>query len=154
MEENLKKLSKLKESYNELNKKLKLFVLLTKAKDEYDKYDYSSGRKTLKEALSVTKENPEIYRGLGCIEQFDGHYETALEYFNQSLKYSQNKEVDYTLIGMVYYLLENYDEALKYFDLALAENIDYESAYEGKNQALLESHVRILDIQEALEKCF
>ena len=55
---------------------------------------------------------------------------------------------------MVYYLQEKLDDAVQYFNLAIDENEDYTSAYEGRNQAMLENHVKILDLQESLKKYF
>ena len=54
------------------------------------------------------------------------------------------------LIGMIYYLENNFDEAIKYFNFAIYINDDYDSAYEGRNQSMLERHVDILDLQDAL----
>ena len=45
---------------------------------------------------------------------------------------------------------ENLEEAIKYFNLAIDENDNYDSAYEGRNQAMLENHVNILDLQDTL----
>ena len=39
-------------------------------------------------------------------------------------------------------------------NLAIDENEDYTSAYKGRNQAMLENHVKILDLQESLKKYF
>ena len=46
------------------------------------------------------------------------------------------------------------DEAVKYFNLAIDENDDYSSAYEGRNQAMLENHLKIIDLQDSLKKYF
>ena len=55
---------------------------------------------------------------------------------------------------MVYYLEDRLDEAVENFNLAIDENDSYTKAYEGRNQAMLENHVKILDLQEALKKYF
>ncbi len=154
MDEALKKLKKMSDSYKKLSKKLKLFNLLNKAKEEYDKYDYDSARATLLESLSQFPNNAEILRGLGCVEQFDNNFDKAVNYFHKSLKFSDKKEVDYTLLGMAYYLQEEYENAMKYFNMAIEINDNYTPAYEGRNQAMLEEHLKIIDLQEALEKCF
>ena len=57
-------------------------------------------------------------------------------------------------MGMVYYLTDRLDEAVKYFNLAIDENDDYTEAYEGRNQAMLENHLKLIDLQEALKKYF
>ena len=59
-----------------------------------------------------------------------------------------------TLIGMIHYLTEELDEAVKYFNLAIDTNDDYTAAYEGRNQAMLENHLKIIDLQETLKKYF
>lgn len=138
-----------------MNRKVLLLSLLDKAQSEYDKYDFESGEKTLLEAYKLEPKNPSVLRGLGCIEQFGkSDYEKALEYFFKALEFSKQKEVEYTLIGMVYYFEENLDDAVKYFNLAIDENDDYTSAYEGRNQAMLENHLKIIDLQESLKKYF
>lgn len=154
MEDEVNRLNKISDSFHKLSKKVKLYSLLKKADSEYQKCDYSSGRKTLQYTLTEFPNNVEALRGLGCVEQFDGNLDEALEYFFKSSEYSDDKEVDYTLIAMVYYLKEDFDTALKYFDMAIEYNEEYTSAYEGRNQAMLENHLKILDLQDALEKFF
>ena len=153
-ENDITELENIANSLKRMNAKVKLFSIIRKAKKEYDKYDYNSGIETLKKGLDIDKTNPTVLRGLGCMNQFQGNYEKAIEYFNKALENSEAKEVEYTLIGMVYYIQNNLDESIKYFNLALEENDNYDSAYEGRNQAMLENHVNILDLQEALKKYF
>ena len=88
------------------------------------------------------------------MHQFNKKYDRALEYFEKALEFSTSKEIEYTLIGMVYYLEDRLDEAVENFNLAIDENDSYTKAYEGRNQAMLENHVKILDLQEALKKYF
>ena len=105
-------------------------------------------------AIEIEPNNSVPYRGLGCIEQFSGNYDSAIKYFFKALELSDSKEVEYTLIGMAYYLTDKLDEAVKYFNLAIDENDDYSSAYEGRNQAMLENHLKIIDLQDSLKKYF
>ena len=93
-------------------------------------------------------------RGFGCFKQAEGNYEEAIEFFKKALEYSSAKEVEYSLIGMAYYLQEKLDEAVKYFNLAIDANDNYDKAYEGRNQAMLENHLKIIDLQESLKKYF
>ena len=95
-----------------------------------------------------------ILRGFGCFKQAEGNYKEAIEFFKKALKYSSAQEIEYSLIGMAYYLQDKLDDAVEYFNLAIDKNDDYESAYEGRNQAMLENHVRILDLQDSLKKYF
>lgn len=134
--------------------KIKLIKLIIKAKQEYDKYDYESSRQSLEEGLQLDPENPVILRGLGCIEQFGGNYDEAVSYYKKAVKFSTAKELEYTLIGTAYYLQDKLDEAVEYFNLAIDANDDYTVAYEGRNQAMLENHIRILDLQDSLKKYF
>lgn len=134
--------------------KVKLISLISKAKSEYDSYDYESGMQTLLEAYALAPENPAVLRGLGCMHQFKGEFNQAIEYFEKALQYSEAKEVEYTLIGMAYYLQDRLDEAIENFNLAIENNDNYDSAYEGRNQAILENHLKILDLQEVLKKYF
>ncbi len=149
--ENLKKIS---DFFKKSNAKIKLIKLLRKAKLEYDRYDYQSSLESLNEAYKLNPENPAVLRGLGCINQFNQNYEQAVEYYLQASRYSTAKEVEYTLIGMAYYLQDRLDEAIEYFNYAIDENDNYDKAYEGRNQAMLENHLKIIDLQEALKKYF
>ncbi len=134
--------------------KVKLIKLITKAKREYDKYDYDTSLETLREAFGVNPQNPAVLRGLGCVYQFKKEYEKALEYYHKALEFSECKETEYTLIGIVYYIQNNLDEAIKYLNLAIDCNDNYENAYEYRNQAMLENHLKIVDLQETLKKYF
>ena len=154
MNEELDKLNELADFFRRMNSKILLLKLINQAKFEYDKYDYEAGRKSLIEAYLINKKNPVIFRGLGCIKQFSGNFNSAVRYFNMALKYSDKKEVEYTLLGMAYYLHGKLDKAVEYFNLAIDKNDDYDSAYEGRNQAMLENHLRIIDLQESLKKQF
>lgn len=154
MSEELDRLNKLSDFFKTINYKIKLISLIKKAKLEYDSYDYSSAYESLLKAFKLDKKNPAILRGLGCINQFKGDYSQAIDYYKKALEYSKSKELEYTLIGTVYYIEDKLDEAIKYFNLAIDENDDYEKAYENRNQAILENHMKIVDLQEMLKKYF
>lgn len=110
----------------------------------------------LKERINTLlkiSENPQdtgALRALGIEMQKKEKFEKALEYYFEALKNSPQKEVECTLIGTVYYLQEKFDNALKYFELAIELNDNYEPAYEGRNQTLLENHLKIAELQERL----
>ena len=150
----LTRLNQISEFFKRTSAKVKLITLIKKAKKEYDSFDYTSGIQTLEEAYKLDPSNPAVLRGLGCMKQFNKEYDTALEYFYKALEFSDKKEVEYTLIGMVYYLEDRLDEAVESFNHAIDANADYTEAYEGRNQAMLENHLKIIDLQEALKKYF
>jgi len=154
MTELSEKLNNLANFFKRTNAKIKLIKLIEQAKNEYDKYDYKSSRKTLEEALTLDNKNAAALRGLGCINQFEGNYNKAVEFYKRALEFSANKEIEYTLMGTVYYLQEKLDDACKYYNLAIDTNDNYDAAYEGRNQAMLENHIKILDLQETLKKYF
>lgn len=154
MPNELEYLQKITEFLRRANAKVKLVTLIKKAKQEYDRYDYKSGLETLEEAYKIDPENPAVLRGLGCMRQFRKEYDKALEYFTKALEFSDSKEIEYTLIGMVYYLEDKLDDAVENFNRAIDINENYTQAYEGRNQAMLENHVKILDLQESLKKYF
>ena len=154
MSRELDNLKSISDFFKRMNTKIKLIKLLRQAKLEYDRYDYDSSFKSLNEAYELDSTNPAVLRGLGCINLFNRNYEEALKYFKKASGYSQAKEVEYTLIGITYYLQDKLDEAVEYFNLAIDENDDYDKAYEGRNQAMLENHLKIIDLQEALKKYF
>lgn len=154
MSEEEQKLHEVSDFFRRMTEKIKLIKLITKAKTEYDKYDYNAGLKTLEQAYTLDNKNPVVLRGLGCVNQFKGNFDEAISYYKLAVEYSDVKEVEYTLIGMAYYLQDNLDEAVEYFNLAIDVNDDYDMAYEGRNQAMLENHVKVLDLQDSLKKYF
>ncbi len=146
----IEKMRSLAEKIRKLNGKIKLISLLDKAHQEYEQSNYKECENTCKKILETQPNNFVALRGLGCVAQNKGDYELALEYYNKSLKTSLKKEIDYTLIGTIYYLQDNLEEAIKYYNLAIDENENYDSAYDGRNQAMLENHLKIIDLQENL----
>jgi len=154
MEEEIKKLNEIADFFNRINKKIILLNLINKAKAEYDKSDFKEGKNTLLEAYNIDKNNSAVLRGLGNLELFEKNFDKSIEFYTEAIENSDNKEIEYTLIGMAYYLQDKLDEALKYFNLAIDENENYTSAYEGRNQTMLENHLKIIDLQEGLENYF
>ena len=152
MSTDIEKLNEIYEYIRRINSKVILLKLIKQAKYEYDKCDYESGRKSLIEAYFQDRKNPVIFRGLGCISQYNGKYNAAKRFFKKALRYSGKKEVEYTLIGMSYYLQDKLEDAITYFNLAIDENDLYERAFEGRNQAMLEAHLRLSDLQDSLKK--
>ena len=154
MSEEIQYLNNVAQTFKRMSAKVKLIKLIKKAKKEYDSYDFKLARESLKEAYSLDSKNPTILRGLGCLELFDKNYNNALEYYFNAASVSENKELEYTLIGMVYYLQDSLDDAIEYFNKAIAMNDCYEAAYTSRNQAMLENHLKIVDLQEVLKKYF
>ena len=154
MSDEAEKLEEIACRFKKMTAKVKLIKLITKAKQEYDRYDYDKSFEYLEDALRLNSENPAVLRGMGCIYQFRKEYEKALEYYNKALNFSDKKEIEYTLIGIIYYLQDKLDDAVRSFNLAIDNNDDYENAYEYRNQAMLENHLKIIDLQEALKKYF
>lgn len=154
MDKEEKYLFEIAETFKRLSSKVKLLALIEKAHAEYQKCDLENGFQTLLQAYEINKENPTILRGFGCFWQAKGEFEKAIDYYKRALEFSNKKEIEYTLIGTAYYLQDKLDEAVEYFNLAIDENDDYDEAYEGRNQAMLENHLKILDLQESLKKYF
>ena len=154
MADEVEKLEEIAAGFKKMTARIKLVKLITKAKQEYDRFDYEKSFNNLEEALRLEPQNPAILRGLGCIHQFRKEYDMALEYYNKALEFSDKKEVEYTLIGIIYYIQGGLDDAVRSFNLAIDCNDDYENAYEYRNQAMLENHLKIVDLQEALKKYF
>ncbi len=152
--EEKERLQEISERFRRMTAKVKLIKLIGKAKHEYESYDFESGIESLKEAYNIDSKNPVVLRGLGCFQQAAGNYDKAIEYYLEAVKYSSAKEIEYTLAGTAFYIQDKLDDAIKYFNLAIDANDDYERAYEGRNQAMLENHIKILDLQEALKKYF
>lgn len=146
------KLKELGAYFRRMNGKIKLLGLLRKAKNEFDKNNLSDCITTCKNILESEPTNAIALRGLGCVMQSMGDNNQALKYYFKALETSTNKEIEYTLIGTVYYNEDNFEEAIKFYNLAININDNYDLAYEGKNQSILENHLQILDMQDELIK--
>lgn len=152
MSDKINTLNEITEHIKRINSKMLLLELIVKAKNEYEKYDYDSGRRSLIEAYLIDKKRAVVLRGLGCINQFRGKFSVAEKYFKKALRYSDKKEVEYSLLGVLYYIQDRLEEAIEYFNLAIDTNDSYDYAYEGRNQAMLENHIKIADLQDYLRK--
>ena len=133
-----------------LNTKIKLIALLERAHQEFEQNKFSDCEKSCRKILSTNPNNPTALRGLGCALQAQNNFKDALTYYEQALEFSTEKEIEYTLIGSIYYLEENLDKAIKYFNLAIDTNDNYDPAYNGRNQSMLENHLKIIDLQDNL----
>lgn len=151
-EKDLDKLKNISQNLRKLNGKIKLVSLLDKANQEFSKNNYSDCQKTCKEILKKDSKNALALRGLGCVMQSLGNYKKAIFYYEKALENSQAKEIEYTLIGTVYYILEDLEKAIKFYNLAIDINDSYDNAYEGRNQSMLEYHLKIADLQDSLIK--
>lgn len=151
-EKDLEQLKEMAKSLKRYSGKIKLISLLEKARLEYESNNFSSCEQSCKNVLEMDPQNAVALRGLGCVSQAAGDYKNAEKYYNKALKTSLNKEIEYTLIGNLYYMQENLEKALEFYNLAIEANDDYDKAYEGRNQAMLERHLKIIDLQDSLIK--
>lgn len=149
-EDNIKELQNIAKTIKRINGKIKLLALLERAKFEYDSNNFSDCEKTCKEILKTNPKNATALRGLGCVAQIKGDLENAKKYYQKALEFSENKEIEYTFIGTIYYLQENLEKALEFYNKAIDANDNYTDAYEGKNQTMLENHLKLLDLQDSL----
>ena len=133
-----------------IKSKMKLLSLMERAKKEYDKNNYEGCEDACNKILTQNPDNSVALRGLGCSAQACGNNSKALEYYQKALNHSDKKEIEYTLIGTVYYLENKLEEAIKYYNLAIDFNDNYDPAYEGKNQSMLEYHLQVADLQDDL----
>lgn len=150
MEEN--NTNEILDTMKRINQKLKLLKLLHLAKEEYDKNNYEECVENCLKILEREPHNPTALRGMGCAMQSLCRRDEAIHYYSEAVKYSQNKEIEYTLLGTIFYTENNFDEAIKYYNLAIDVNDDYEPAYDGRNQSMLERHLMIADLQDELIK--
>ena len=146
----IEELVSLAKSLKKMNAKIKLIALLEKAKAEFDKNNYAQCIMDCENILAEDENNPIALRGIGCALQSTGNIEKALGYYKKALEYSENKEIENTLIGTIYYLRDDLETALKYYNQAIDINDNYDLAYEGRNQTMLEKHLEILDLQDSL----
>jgi len=146
----LNKIKEISQTIKRINQKFRLLKLLRTAKEEYDRSNYDNCIDNCLKILETNPENSAALRGLGCSMQSLGRFDEAVDYYKEALKNSDKKEVEYTLIGTVYYIQNDFEAALKYYNLAIFQNDDYEPAYEGRNQAMLENHLMLVDLQDEL----
>lgn len=151
-EQDYQKLIELGAYFRRMNGKIKLLSLLKKAKAEYEQNKLKKCMSTCKKILATDPKNAIALRGLGCVMQAMGNNKQALKFYAQALEYSQNKEIEFTLIGTIYYNENNFEDAIKYYNLAIDINDSYDPAYNGKNQSILENHLQIADMQDNLIK--
>ena len=151
-EDDLKELQNIAKTLKRINGKVKLLALLERAKFEYESNNFSDCEKSCKEILQSNPQNSTALRGLGCVAQANGDLEKAEKYYQKALKFSENKEIEYTFIGTIYYLQEDLEKALEYYNKAIDINDNYEDAYEGRNKTILERHLKIVDLQDSLIK--
>jgi len=144
------KIKEISDSIRRINQRFRLLKLLRIAKEEYDRNNYEGCVDTCLKILENNPENSAALRGLGCAMQSLCKPDEAIRCYEEALKYSDKKEVEYTLIGTVYYIQDKFEEALKYYNLAIESNDNYEPAYEGRNQAMLENHLMLVDLQDEL----
>ena len=150
--EELDKIKEISGAIKRINQKFRLLKLLRLAKEEYDRNNYEGCIDNCLKLLEINPENTVALRGLGCAMQALGKPDEAIRCYEEALKHSEKKEVEYTLLGTIYYIQDNFEEALKYYNLAIDTNDDYEPAYEGRNQAMLEQHLLLVDLQDELIK--
>lgn len=70
----------------------------------------------------------EVYNAYGLCFLSVGNYRYPIKIFKESLLIIE-KEETYRYIGISYFLLARYDEALKYFELAIKKNRNFSEAY-------------------------
>ena len=137
-------------SINRIKNKMKLLTLINKAKAEYDKSNYEGCEEACRKILETEPENLTALRGMGCVMLSKAEKDKAVGYYKKALELSDNKEIDYALLGTAYYIYDEFEEAIKYFNMAIDLNENYDFAYEGRNQAMLERHIQITDLQDRL----
>jgi tetratricopeptide (TPR) repeat protein len=83
----------------------------------------------IKKIIDIDANNPEPYYGIGELFFIVGDYEKSLLFFEKALAlyFDQNSPLVYDVFyykGMIYYITNNYDEALKYLEEAQKGNPD------------------------------
>ena len=102
-DEEFEKLKEYGGYFRKINGKIKLLSLLRKAKAEYNQSKLSDCLSTCKKILAQDPKNPAALRGIGCVMQSMGNNHQAVKFYKQALELSENKEIEYTLIGTIFY---------------------------------------------------
>lgn len=82
----------------------------------------------LQQALALNSTNPEIHSAIGNIYFLRHDYQKALEAFERALQLSETATTRAN-VGTALYRLENYDEAVKHLEKAVAMDADLAEAY-------------------------
>lgn len=69
--------------------------------------------------------NWEIYYWLGCILFEQGRYDEAIEAFNKSIEVDNKKVISYIKLGELYQIINNFDEAIKNYKIAIEKDKIY-----------------------------
>jgi tetratricopeptide (TPR) repeat protein len=92
-----------------------------------------------KKMASIDENNPESYYGIGELFYIVGDYEKALPFFDKAIELyiDQNSTIVYDAFyykGMIYYRMNNYDEALKYLEEVQKVNPNNQTVEEVINE--------------------
>ena len=85
------KLNELSDFFRRMSAKVKLIKLIEHAKIEYDKYNLDSSLESLEKAYKIDSKNSTVLRGLGCINQAQGNFDKAIEFYKEAVKNSTKK---------------------------------------------------------------
>jgi len=83
---------------------------------------YEDAFEFLKEAIAINSRNDDCFFYLGVFFEKIKKYEKAIENYKQAVQLSENCEdisMYYNNIGLCYYKMNDYDNALRYYDLSL-----------------------------------
>lgn len=106
-----------------------IIVSYSKIADIFNgKKQYLNATNILHKALLVDAENPDICNILGLTYSYQHKYEIAIDYFHIGLRRYQHakdsegmihfKSKTYSNIGLMYYMIGNNDDAIKYYTLS------------------------------------
>lgn len=135
-----------------ITNKLKLLSIMKKMESSFDSKDYISSIGYAEKIIAVLPNNVNALRGLGMSLFMLKDYSKALEFFNKSLEFSDEKEFEYTYIGWCLCNLNFHQKANAAFEKAIELNPLYEPALEGRTQALIHLHGERLDTVNSLNE--
>jgi len=87
-----------------------------------DQGRYQEAIVVLQQGVSHDEERPDLHNMLGVCHYKIDQFQTAIAHFHRAVELSPASAIDYANLGVNYRKLNDIDQALKFFELAL--NLD------------------------------
>ena len=86
---------------------------------------YSLAASELERALKLNPNNADSYDALGAVRLYTGQSQAAIEAVETALRFNPNFDVtSYVHLGLAYYMMGRYDDAIKIIEKSLGRNPD------------------------------
>lgn len=103
--------------------------LMNQADEAYEKGDYTTALKLLRDAHAKDRSNTEILNKLGFILSKTAEYDEAISAYLESLEINSDDDTVHNAIASVYRSMDDFDEAKKHYERALLIDDAYAISY-------------------------